>query len=152
MNRRALTTIALAFLAVLFATASPQIGFAQSNPFVGTWQLNLAKSKYSPGPPPKSATDNVQAEGQGLKVTITGVGAEGNPINITFTNVFDGMPHPAGNPNFDAAATARVDAYTLINSRTKAGKLVGTQTVVVSPDGKTLTATERTAHQQHYRL
>jgi hypothetical protein len=143
MNRLTLTTMALVGLAIV--TVLPQIGFAQSNPFfVGAWQLNLAKSKYSPGPPPKSQTLNSQAEGQGLKVTVTGINAEGNPISNTFPVVFDGMPHPWGNsnnPNFDASAEARVDAYTVIVSRTKAGKFVGTETVVLSPDGKTLTAT-----------
>lgn len=54
--------------------------------------------------------------------------------------VLDGQPHPAGNPNFDAAST-RVDANTLIETRLRAGKLVGTETLVVSPDGKTATAT-----------
>ena len=32
----------------------------QKDPFVGTWRLNIAKSKYSPGPPPKS---QVEADG-----------------------------------------------------------------------------------------
>jgi hypothetical protein len=115
---------------------------AQSDPFVGTWQLNLAKSKF-PGPPPKSQTDNIQAEGQGLKVTATGVSADGNPISIAFALVFDWMPHPSGNraPFYDTITDARVDAHTLISIRTKAGKFVATQTVVVSPDGKTLTDT-----------
>jgi hypothetical protein len=49
MNRRTLTTMVLLGLAV--ATAFPQIACAQTDPFLGTWQLNLAKSKYSPGPP-----------------------------------------------------------------------------------------------------
>jgi len=128
----------------LAIAALPQVGFAQSDPFLGTWQLNLAKSKYSPGPPPKSQTLNDQAEGQNHKITVTSVGVDGNPINFTATLVFDGMPHPAQPPNnnFDAAAWTRVDAYTLIVSRTKAGKLVGTQTEVVSPDGKTRTITQ----------
>jgi hypothetical protein len=142
MTRRStltLTTMALLGLAV--AAALPQIGFAQSDPFVGTWQLNLTKSKYSPGPPPKSNTVNIQAEGQGLKNTFTGIGADGNPTSAVATTVFYGMPHPSGNPNFDATAVTRVDAYTTIYGRTKSGKFVGTQTVIVSPDGKTLTAT-----------
>ena len=141
MTRRA--TLMLTGMALLgLAVAWPQSGFAQSDPFVGTWQLNLAKSKF-PGPPPKSQTNNIQAEGQGLKVTATGVGAEGNPISNAFALVFDGMPHPSNRaPNaYDAITDARVDAYTLISSRTKAGKLVAIQTVLVSPDGKMLTAT-----------
>ena len=136
-----LTTMVLLGLAV--ATAFPQIAFAQTDPFLGTWQLNLAKSKYSPGPPPRSVTVNVlQADGQGLKATTTGVNAEGNLINRTQTPVFDGLPHSTENyPNQDAYAATRVDAYTLIFSDIKAGKLVGTTTFVASPDGKTMTAT-----------
>jgi hypothetical protein len=80
MNRRTLTTMAL--LGLVVATALPQIGFAQSDPFVGTWQLNLAKSKYSPGPPPKSQTQTVQGDGQSHKFTITGTTAEGNAISM----------------------------------------------------------------------
>jgi hypothetical protein len=45
----------LAFLAVLFAAALPQASFAQSNPLVGTWKIDLAKSKYTPGPLPKAS-------------------------------------------------------------------------------------------------
>jgi hypothetical protein len=69
MNRGVLTTMMLGFLAVLFAAALPQSGFAQSNPLVGTWKLNLAKSKFGPGPPPRSQTVNYEAVGQGLRVT-----------------------------------------------------------------------------------
>ena len=137
MNRRTSTTMVLLGLVIV---ALPQASFAQSNPFPGTWQLNVAKSKFA-GPPPKSLTLNVQAEGRGLKFTFVGVDAEGNPINDTVTAVFDGMPHPADNPNFDARAAARVDASTIITSATKAGRLVETQTGAVSSDGKTQTLT-----------
>jgi len=140
MNRRN-AIIAMTFLGL--AISAPQTAFAQSDPFVGTWQLNLAKSKYSPGPAPKSQTVNIQVDGQGERATITGVGAEGNPINYTLTSVFDGMPHPVvGDPKQDAYASTRVDAYTHIYSDFKAGKLVGTTTIVVSPEGRTMTVTE----------
>ena len=33
------------------------------DPFVGTWTMNPAKSKYSPGPAPKSATSTYEAAG-----------------------------------------------------------------------------------------
>jgi len=142
MNRRNILIVTT--LLGLAGAGIGQSSFAQqSDPFLGTWQLNLAKSKFSPGPPPRSQTNTIQAEGQGLKVTATGVDAQGNPISNAFALVLDGMPHPSNRaPNFyDAINDARVDAYTLISSRTKAGKFVATQTVVVSPDGKTLTAT-----------
>ena len=141
MNARTTCVLTGMGLLGLAIAALPELGFAQSDPFPGTWQLNLAKSKYSPGPPPKSQTANIQVEGQDQQVTITGVGADGSPIRIMFTMAFDAMPHPSRNPAFDAVANTRVDAYTIISSRTNAGKLVGTQTLVVSPDGKTLTTT-----------
>jgi hypothetical protein len=138
MNRRTVFT-ATALLGL--AVAGPQIASAQSDPLLGTWQINLSKSKYSPGPPPRSQAMSIQAEGQNLKGTVTGTDTSGNPINFMATFVFDGMPHPTGNPNGDATAYTRVDAYTVIRSLTKAGKLVETLTFVVSPDGKTLTIT-----------
>jgi hypothetical protein len=139
MNRRTSTTMVLLGLAV--ATALPQIAFAQTDPFLGTWQLNLAKSKYSPGPPPKSQSTNVQADGQIHRLTITGIDAAGNPISVVFTRTFDGTPHPSKAADFDAVTITRADDYTIIISRTRAGKLVQTATDVVSQDGKTLTTT-----------
>jgi hypothetical protein len=35
------------------------------DPRIGTWKLNLAKSKYSPGPAPQSLTVKVEPSGQG---------------------------------------------------------------------------------------
>jgi hypothetical protein len=61
-------------------------------------------------------------------------------------HIYDGLPHPVtGTPNFlatfDASAYTRIDANTVILSRLKAGKLVQVETLVVSPDGRTWTAT-----------
>jgi hypothetical protein len=140
MNRRTLTTMVLLGLAV--ATALPQIGFAQTDPFPGTWQLNLTKSKYSPGPPRKSSTVTVQAVGQNHKLTGVTTDAEGKQTSVENTRIYYGMSHPVlGNPDYDAGAFTRVDAYTIIISYMKAGKLVRTATNVVSQDGKTITAT-----------
>jgi hypothetical protein len=140
MNRR--NKVVLVFVLGLATGAFSQHSFAQSNPWIGTWQLNLAKSKYSPGPPPRSLTVTMQAEGQGRRDTSTGVNAAGNPISDTFTIVFDGVPHPrVGSPNVDAFASTQIDAYTQIYSLTKAGKLIGTLTDEISPDGKTFTST-----------
>ena len=45
MNRRATLMLTMTLLGVVFA-ASPQVALAQSDPFDGIWQLNLAKSKF----------------------------------------------------------------------------------------------------------
>ena len=45
----------LRVLAVMtFAGVACATLHAQSNPLVGTWKLNVAKSKFDPGPGPKS--------------------------------------------------------------------------------------------------
>ena len=66
----------------------------------------------------------------------------GKQTSVENTRIYDGMSHPvAGNPDYDAGAFTRVDAYTIVISYTKAGKLVRTATNVLSQDGKTITAT-----------
>ena len=77
MNRRIarmLTTLTLFGLIAL-----PQVSFAQSSPLIGTWKLNLDKSKYSPGTAPRSLTLKYEQEGQNIKTTNQGIDARGNP-------------------------------------------------------------------------
>ena len=56
MNRR--TTLFLVGITLAGLPALTQAGFAQSDPFLGIWQLNVAKSKY-PRPPPKELWPNL---------------------------------------------------------------------------------------------
>ena len=141
MNRR--TTLVSIALLSLVACAFRQASYAQSDSMSGLWQVNVAKSKYDPGPPPKSQTVYFQGEGQNRKVTIVGITATGNPQLATFAEfVQDGKPHPVtGLAGIDAQAYTRADARTLNVSRLKDGKVIQTGTWVVSPDGKALTVT-----------
>jgi len=50
----------LSFVVITALAAGPLI--AQTNPFIGTWKLNVAKSKFEPGPAPKSQTRTVVAK------------------------------------------------------------------------------------------
>jgi hypothetical protein len=146
MNRRSilsLTTMALFSLAVVFA-ALPQAGLAQSNPWLGMWKLNLAKSTYAPGQAPRSSTYNFQGAGANLTNTIEGVDAAGNSTKQVAMHIYDGQPHPVtGNPSVDARSYTRVDANTVISASMKAGKLVQVTTLVLSQDGRTITTTLR---------
>ena len=134
----------VAFLAMcLFATSSLS-SFAQTDPFIGTWKLNLAKSKFSPGPPPKSQTATYEAVGQGLKITVKITDAEGKQIEAQSTANFDGKDYPvSGNPDQDMTTMRRIDAYKIEFTRKKVGNVVATVTSVVSKDGKTRTVTEK---------
>jgi hypothetical protein len=126
--------------------ASPQVALAQSDPFDGMWQLNLAKSNLT-GPAagsPKSATLYNRGEGQNRRFTLVGIDVQGNPFSAVYMHIYDGQPHPTtGLPDVDASTFTRVDAHTINYSSTKAGKVVETGTMVVSQDGKTLSITAK---------
>ena len=124
----------------LFFVASA--AFAQSDPQVGVWKLNLAKSKYSPGPAPKSGTTTIEAAGAGAKVTVDQELADGTKRHWTFTANYDGKDSPVtGNPEADTVARTRINATTVQTVSKKGGKVTTTQTSAVSSDGKTRTVT-----------
>ena len=116
------------------------IGFAQGNPFVGTWVLNVAQSKHTPGPSPKDQTVVNEAAGQAMKTTATGHDASGKPTSVTFVATFDGKDFAvSGSADYDTQSYRRVDANSLEITRKKAGKVVQSGTNVVSKDGRTRT-------------
>ena len=115
---------------------------AQADPHIGTWVLDVNKSKYTPGPPPRAQTSIYTLEGQTWKVTTKGTGMLGQPTSTEFTMAFDGKDHPvSGNPDYDAVIAKRVDQNTIEFTRKKGGKAVQTATSTVSKDGKIRTVT-----------
>jgi hypothetical protein len=127
----------LAALAIVLAAGS--VLLAQSNPFVGTWKLNLASSKYNPGPPPQSQTRTWDAAGM---VMVNGVGATGKAFSYGYSVKGDGKDYPTMGaiPNkADMISTKKIDANTYEAKFTTAGKQVETTTFKVSNGGKTLT-------------
>ena len=119
-------------------------GLAQAhNPFLGTWKLNVAKSTYSPGPPPKSGTTTIEDSSQGIRYTVDQVTASGATEHWEFVGNYDGRDNivAGNNPNGDTVALIRVDANTLKQVNKKAGRITVTQVAVVSSDGKMRTIT-----------
>jgi len=127
---------------VVMSLAASDVLVAQNNPFVGTWKLNLAKSKYSGEQPPKSETRTVVAQEDGLKVTYAGVAADGTPFSRSFTTNLDGKDVPYSgtvSTGADTIAVKRLEANTTTAISKKAGKTLYTTTTVVSTDGKVTT-------------
>jgi hypothetical protein len=118
---------------------------AQGNdPVIGTWVLNVAKSKFSPGPAPKSETRTYAVVGNEIKATSTGVDADGKATSSAWPVVYDGKERAVtGDPDADIVMLKRVDANTSEWTQKKAGKVVLSGTRVVSKDGKTLTITAK---------
>jgi len=67
-------------LGVVLGAGIMRVSAQASDARIGTWKLNVAKSKYSPGPAPQSLTVKVEASGEGEKVIDEGVNAAGATI------------------------------------------------------------------------
>jgi len=135
--------IAGLILTVCVITTFPSHAFAQgTNPLIGVWKVNLAKSTFSPGPPPKSQTRTYTQNGDGLKLVQTGVNADGSAsVPGSYAAHFDGKDYPmAGNTNIDMITITMADASTLDTTMKKNGKVTGTRRFTVSKDGKTMTS------------
>jgi hypothetical protein len=116
---------------------------ARDNPFIGSWKLNLAKSKYSSGPAPQSQIQTYETHGDGMKVSLEGIAADGSRIAWSYTADFDGKDYPilgTGAPNgADIVAIRRISTNTYEATFKKGGKVVGTGRDTVSKDGKVKT-------------
>jgi len=118
-------------------------GASAADVFSGNWKLNLAKSKYDPGPAPKGPNfSKIEAVPGGLKFTNDGVNAEGKPTHNEWSGKFDGKDNPVkGDPNRDTAALKKINDHTLEIVSKKDGKVTTTTRAVFSKDGKTRTQT-----------
>jgi hypothetical protein len=137
--KRALTC---AVVAVLTAA-----GLSAQNPMIGNWKMDPAKSKFNPGPAPKSQTATIEAAGNGIKNVTKGVAADGSAISYAYTATsLDGKEYPitgTGPGGGDTIAIKRINANTYDSTITKSGKVVQTTHVVYSKDGKTRTITAK---------
>jgi hypothetical protein len=125
---------------------------AQSNSAVGTWKLNVAKSKWVNVQPPKSETRTIEAQGNAAKYTFEGIAADGSHFAWSFTTNYDGTASAisgVGGPNgADTDALTRADANTTKAVSKKGGKVVQTTTAVVSKDGMVTTLTPKGTNAQ----
>jgi hypothetical protein len=114
-----------------------------TEPILGTWELNLAKSTFNPGPAPRSDTRTFVMTGKDIKAITKGVDSTGQAYTEEWIVIYDGKDHPIDNPNADTVARRRIDPYTVELTQKKAGKIVITGSRIISKDGKTMTITEK---------
>jgi hypothetical protein len=120
-----------------------------SDPRLGTWKLNVAKSQYSPGPAPQSLTVKVEPSGQGEKGTTEFVNADGTRTTTQYTANFDGKDYPlTGSQIADMVSLKRIDARTTERTDKKGSTVAQTLVRVVSQDGKTMTVTTKGTNAQ----
>ena len=113
-----------------------------ADPVLGKWKLNVERSKYLPGPAPKSQTRVYEAKADGIKVTIRTVAEDGEAVVVEHPLNYDGKEQPViGSRQSDAIALQRIDEYTSESVMKHADKVIGTNRRVVALDGKTMTIT-----------
>ena len=128
----------LVFLAVWVAAGTVCYG----STFDGTWKLNARKSHIARG---EGRNETVKYEGAFLfrtRVTIDGRDSKGKAEHSEWVGMFNGSDYAVtGDPDSDMRSYKEVDDHTLNFWVKKGGKVVSSGKVVVSPDGKTRTAT-----------
>ena len=147
--------LSMLLTASLAATMNAQAATGQAterskiDPMVGTWKLNLEKSKFTGDyPAPKSETILIEQQPGGVKVTADPVNFRGKPAHVVYSLMFDGKDYPVigapqdsefgfGNASTDTVAVKRIDARTISVIRKQEGKVVSTQKIIISKDGKT---------------
>ena len=135
------TFVLLAITVAVSALVLANIGQAADNQ-AGTWKLNVAKSKFSPGPAPKDATLTIESQADGLKFTNHVTDAEGKTVHMELSPKYDGKDYPmTGNPAADMISMKKIDDNTIETVSKKGGKFMITVRSVVSKDGKTRTST-----------
>jgi len=126
----------------MIGVAITTVGAFAADNSLGTWKLNMEKSKFSPSAPVKSLTTTREASDGGVKVTTTGEQADGTPINASFTAKYDGKEYPANGAPYDMIAIKQVNANTFTFTQKKTGgKYSVTGRSVISKNGKAMTNT-----------
>jgi hypothetical protein len=137
------TVFFLANVIGVLTVAVALLAQAQESLF-GTWKMNAAKSKYSPGPAPKSNIAKWEAFQGGVRLTVDLVPAKGETQHWESSGKFDGNDNPVkgNNPDGDAMAFSKIDPRTYETVTKKGGQTTLAARIVVAADGKTRITTQ----------
>jgi hypothetical protein len=114
-----------------------------ADPLVGTWTLNLARSKFSPGPAPQSLVVTYEQTANGLHVIAVST-SDGTSSRSEYTATYDGKDVPiTGVPQVETTSMRQIDALTSERIDKRAGKRVQSYTRQVYADGRTMVVTQK---------
>ena len=108
----------------------------------GSWVLNVAKSKYGTGTPPKSQVTDLEERDGALREHVKRINADGTTTEWNLVAKFgDEYAKVTGDPSRDAAAVRKIDDRTFEVTNKKGAAVTTRMTIVVSQDGRTRTNT-----------
>ncbi len=114
-----------------------------TDPFDGTWVLNVAKSKLTSGPALKLKSDIIEIEEISGGIECILVSSDGKSRRTGWTAKYDGRDYPAlMAPLADAVALKRIDENTVDAIYKREGKEILTERWVISGNGRILTMTQ----------
>jgi hypothetical protein len=146
-RHRTIDVVATSLMAIVVALSAAGVtGASQSpatnqDPVLGQWRLDLSKSKYSPGPGPKSETRTYQLTGEGIRAVIVRTHQDGRVETIEYDADYDSVNHVIGTPDYDAVQLTRITAYVSEATLSHAGKQFGTARREIAKDGMTMVIT-----------
>jgi hypothetical protein len=116
---------------------------AAADPFVGTWTLNLQKSKYPPGTLPKRMIIRMEAADDGIRYRSETIDAAGRTSTAEYIAGYDGKEAivKGGLGLLLPVSLKRVDANTVDASYMRGFQVVAASRRVVSKDGRVMTVT-----------
>ena len=128
---------------IALAAAISGAAFA-SDPFEGTWKLDVARSEFNTSQAPRSLTATIEASKIDMKLVAYIVYFDGKALHRGFDAKYNEMDYPYTlNPAEDTISLKRVHANTIVTVSKKKGKTVATIRWVVSKDGRTITGVEK---------
>jgi hypothetical protein len=108
---------------------------------IGTWRLNVAKSKYSPGPALRSETRVYARSADGVKGIVSRVYSDGRAERFEYMANFGKDIMVTGIPEYDSVTLRKVDDLTSDAVLSHAGNVYGVARRTIAADGRTMTIT-----------
>src|ERR1043165_5547555 len=146
MGLRSLAVVVLVALAVSSSPAAAQratVSPKAPDHLVGVWQVNVAKSRYFPGPAPVSETRTYTRDGDSVVGVILRTFKDGRRERIEYTANFDREYPVMGTEDFDHVTLKRIDEFRSVAVLSHAGRVYGIARRAISSDNKSMTITFR---------
>jgi len=117
-----------------------------AEPLVGTWKLNVAKSKFPPNQmtAPKEETMVFRVVGDQFELTITGTQKDGKAITGKYTSPINGGVYrdmQAASLEGELSVETMFEPGNRFLTSLKSGKQIEVRHLVISKDGKTMSIT-----------